>query len=371
VRHIKKNKKSYSIIFHILVLIFIILPGSTSPLSAAVTGACSNCHTMHDSQNGGGVARGGSGVGWNGSGQLTGGSTQGPQSQLLITGCVGCHSSTTSSTIINFGGSKIPIVYNTVQPTTPLAGGNFYWVAQGGEVNDTKGHNVYGISGVDANLNKAPGGMPCLTGGCHISLAASSDTGCKGCHTSTAHHDDSKPWYRFLLSDHSEDESHVLKTNVKPSGAPGEYISNEDPDWEYTKSATDHNYYQGQTGPFFSEGISYMHSITAFCYGCHRTFHVITNEFFTSPWLRHPIGILLPDSGEYAGYDPVSNYSTEAPVAWTNPASPSRATAVVMCLSCHRAHGSDQPDMLRWDYSTMIVGGGGTGGCFTCHTTKK
>ncbi len=49
-------------------------------------------------------------------------------------------------------------------------------------------------------------------------------------------------------------------------------------------------------------------------------------------------------------------------------------TDMVMCLSCHRSHGSGYDDMLRWDYSGMIAGGG-TGtltgkGCFYCHTDK-
>ena len=95
-----------------------------------------------------------------------------------------------------------------------------------------------------------------------------------------------------------------------------------------------------------------------------------------NPWIRHPADAELPEAGEYLGYDPTSAYSTEAPVAWSNIAtietrSPIRSEAVVMCLSCHRAHGSPQPDMLRWDYLTMEAGGGGSGGCFTCHTTKN
>lgn len=45
---------------------------------------------------------------------------------------------------------------------------------------------------------------------------------------------------------------------------------------------------------------------------------------------------------------------------------------MVFCLSCHRAHGSPYPDMLRFDYSEMQAGGGGaTGtGCFKCHSAK-
>ena len=47
---------------------------------------------------------------------------------------------------------------------------------------------------------------------------------------------------------------------------------------------------------------------------------------------------------------------------------------VVMCLSCRVAHASNYPDMLRWDYSTMIAGKGGIASgtsCFACHNTKE
>jgi len=44
----------------------------------------------------------------------------------------------------------------------------------------------------------------------------------------------------------------------------------------------------------------------------------------------------------------------------------------VMCLSCHRAHGSPYLDMLRWDYNTMIAADSTkSGGCFICHTNKN
>ncbi|RPI36403.1 MAG: hypothetical protein EHM54_05820 [Nitrospiraceae bacterium] len=360
---------------------------------------------MHNSQNGGQVARGGSGIGWDGSGSLTGGSPSGPNDRLLVTSCVGCHSSTTTSTIINLGSNRIPIVYNTVLPTTPLAGGNFYWVSQGGAANDAKGHNVFGIANADNNLTEAPGNNPvACSSSCHYTLAEApginnaSRGGCQGCHVFTAHHNDARPWYRFLKGHNptavsgpvasSIDESdYVLKTTSVPSGAPAGYTSNEDPDWEFTTNPAtgDHNYYKGSTTAYNSNsifpstnGLGTQQTITAFCAGCHSVFHNTANISshpggvpYTSPWLRHPTDIQLPDSGEYAGYNPVDNYSVEAPVAWVNPSAPARSEAVVMCLSCHRAHGSDQPDMLRWNYSTIIAGGGGSGGCFTCHTNKN
>jgi predicted CXXCH cytochrome family protein len=282
---------------------------------------------------------------------------------------VGCHTSTTTSTTINFGGSKIPIVYNTGgYPVDALAGGNFYWTSQGVSY-DGYGHNVYGIADTDSILSIAPGRKSgtCTTNTCHATLADppninnSFKGGCQGCHTQTAHHDDSKPWYRFLKG-HQDTIDYV--TGI------------EDPNWEQPSTrGAGHNKYKGISGPAATEGVTLeeINTISSFCGGCHGKFHKEADIGSSSPWKRHPTDITLYDKGgEYQGYDTVNSYSVEAPVAWTDPASPSLGTAVVMCLSCHRPHGSDQPDMLRWDYSTMIAGGTSTDtGCFTCHTSKN
>jgi len=338
---------------------------------------------MHNSQNGGQVARGGSGVGWNDGGQLTGGSLQGPMNKLLVSSCVGCHTSTTSSTIINLGSNKIPIVYNTVQPVNPLAGGNFYWVAQGA-ANDGYGHNVYGIAAQDSSLTEAPGRQPSgCAGSCHSTLAAApgalnySRGGCEGCHVFTYHHENNGV-YRFLKG-HGIAPPISLTPERKNITAYPDYVQGvEDDDWEQ-ETATDHNWYKGTDNSYSSAstGLTNNKTISSFCSGCHSVFHGPyepldgTGMGSASPWLRHPTDILLPNTGEYSGYDPVNNYSVEAPVAWLNPSAPDRAGAVVMCLSCHRAHGSEHPDLLRWDYSIMLTGGGGSGGCFTCHTNKN
>jgi len=63
---------------------------------------------------------------------------------------------------------------------------------------------------------------------------------------------------------------------------------------------------------------------------------------------------------------PVSN--------WTPSDTVTPGSDCVMCLSCHRPHGSPYPDMLRWDYTEQIAGGGGLTddrGCFYCHTKKN
>ena len=100
-------------------------------------------------------------------------------------------------------------------------------------------------------------------------------------------------------------------------------------------------------------------TISGFCGTCHGYFHLIEGigGDTSSPFVRHPTDIVLPISGEYGSYNPNSGtneYSVEAPVARTTvPSSISNTvtpgTDVIMCLSCHKAHASDYPDILRWD----------------------
>ncbi len=365
-------KRAFIISFITLLSLFLVYGFYlTRSVDAKVTGACYNCHTMHNSQDGSAVLRTGSGTGWNGSGQLAGGGIQStPAENLLITNCVGCHSSSTGDTIITVGSNQVPIVYNTgAYPANPLAGGNFYQVAQGGATNDQYGHNVYGIAGADNNLNEAPGTLDsCGANECHQTLAASSNSrgkpGCQGCHFRVFHHVEdnatsSNTGYRFLWG------------HTYQSGQYTAYVEGvEDNDWEQ-ETTIGHNWYKGATTSYSSgaNGLANTKSITAFCSGCHGYFH--NNMGSSSPWIRHPNDIALPQTGEYSAYDPTTNYSSEAPVAWADPTAPARAGAIVMCLSCHRPHGSEQPDMLRWDYSGMVAGGGtNSAGCFTCHTTK-
>lgn len=340
------------------------------PAAAKVVGSCGNCHTMHNSQDNAPMAHTGEGVGWNAEGVISGGTVQDtPNATLLIADCVGCHSSTTDATIIDFGSNKVPIVFNTgAYPTKPLAGGNFYQVAQG-EAYDGYGHNVYGISDIDTNLTQAPGNTRCSgpAGSCHNTLAVAPGGdnyqrgGCQGCHYQVYHHVDNEQ-YRFL-------NSHDL---------PNAYVEgNEHAYWEHADyaDANNHNMYKGvdKEASSTSSVLKTTHSISAYCGGCHNEFHS-NDGTGTSVWLRHPTDITLPEEGEYAQYNPVTDYSLEAPVAWINPGTPVRSEAIVMCLSCHRVHGSQYPDILRWDYDEMIAAEAADEykdtGCFVCHRTK-
>jgi len=274
---------------------------------------------------------------------------------LTIKDCLGCHSSPGSETIEN----KTPIVYNTGgYPSRPLAGGNFYWVAQGSAY-DQMGHNIYRVSSADGQLTEAPGNEGKVScAGCHLSLAASPENnsykknGCEGCHLEVSHHKETKA-YRFLAG-------------CKGGSYYVEGVGDEN--WEQSPTSQNHNVYQGGDNLGYTWGthLNTTNSISAFCAGCHVKFHLGSYIGSQSPWLRHPIDILLPQTGEYGEYNPNTAYSNQAPVAYQNPASPSRAEAVVMCLSCHRAHGSPYSDILRWDYDTM----GQDEGCLTCHTQK-
>jgi hypothetical protein len=341
----------------------------------AISGVCSSCHTMHNSQNNAPEATfGAAGQPWKGTG---------PFDALTKGDCLGCHGMGTTKTV-TIGSSVIPQVYHT-DATGDLAGGNFAYIlgTKGSGAADSKGHNVVDLGNPESTLTEPPGHHSPSNIGVNVTCS-----GIKGCHgrratgvvMSGAHHqnvdgkldtaDEVYNSYRFLM------------------GVKG-FENNGSKPWE-NFDANNHNEYFGATTPmtFGGANCNICHqgsgiypangTISGFCGTCHREFHVVEGigGDTISPFTRHPTDVLLPGTGEYAGYNGAGNpYSVEAPVARTtvpdsigNTVIP--GTDVVMCLSCHMAHASDYPDMLRWDYDTMIAGGGGSGGCFTCHTTK-
>jgi predicted CXXCH cytochrome family protein len=354
--------------FLLTLPLILFIPGNSS---AKATGVCSNCHTMHNSQGGIEMA-----------------TDRTPHGTLLLDTCVGCHSSSESSTTYDLDGCKVPVVYFTGSPPgTYLAGGNYYWVKNTG---DAYGHNPVELGAVDSTLTSPPGGPgPDHTFQVRCSGGGGAGAGSRGCHGN-----------RFLENDatmkgfHHQNEGETLTTaNTVGNSFRGIFglKGYEDPDWEQ-ETTTDHNRYSGSASPSTSNCAGSCHgyafgwpsgsppeydTISGFCAACHGQFHQLDDAYSidgfggtqsNGQWIRHPSDILLPETGEYGGYP---TYSVEAPVGYTDVSAPTRATAVVTCLSCHRAHGSPYPDMLRWDYNDMVAGGGtNTTGCFTCHTTK-
>jgi hypothetical protein len=361
-------------VLSIIVLLYLVLVYSSG--DAKVTGNCANCHTMHASQNGtsGGIAFGGSSL---------------PQPALLRGDCMGCHGQGTPNKIVTIGGSQIPQVLHT-DPSGDLAGGNFAYItgAKSRVTADqnTAGHNVKDVGINDSNLNTPPGLLP-VSGhdmiindtnltcagyiGCHGNRYQSYGTGLSG--LKGAHHqnvdgkcetaDTVANSYRFLLG-------------VKGLENTGTYK------WQ-NYNANNHNEYYGATTPMnvgcanschLTGGVQPPnHTISGFCATCHGQFHNPSDVGTSSPFIRHPTDIVLKGSGEYTAY---TTYSVEAPVARQTvfdfiSSTVTPGTDVVMCLSCHGAHATPYADILKWDYTTMIAGGGGSGGCFTCHTQKN
>lgn len=351
--------------------------------AARVSGPCSDCHTMHNSQDAAPMAREFTGSGYE--------SRSDPVPSLLVTDCVGCHSSLDGSTWRD-SVTGAPIVLSTSEPTfgasadggatnQGLAAGNFYWVGQ----SDANGHNILTA---DATLGTAPGSaVSCGGDSCHDNLNRpytgsgflNGRTACQGCHMVSGdaepsvhgwhHKDDAGPviasgsqgWYRFLAG-HKDGDGHGV------SGI-------EDDDWERSVSASDHNEYLGGAGDktdtrgMAAEG----NTMSGFCSGCHGNFHeqnaVVGGS---SPWIRHPSDAVIPATGEYAGY---VSYDPLAPVARPSLGGAASAAVVpgtdmVMCLSCHRAHASPYRKMMRWDYHSDDLATS-LSGCGVCHTRKN
>jgi len=343
---------------------------------AKVTGPCSDCHTMHNSQNGTDVVSGG------------------PYQALTKGDCIGCHTGT------NDGTNNIPYVLQTSAPTytfdgtkSTLAGGSFYWVDDSGGADDAKGHNVSGIVDADTNIGQTPPGFNSSdytangavgTAWASNQLTCAGTYGCHGDHTKSGN-------FEAISGAHHADDSTIDGSTVGKSfrflyGIKG----TEDSDWEYAASSSDHNGYWASDynngpGSMDSASINYL------CAECHGNFHLhaqIDDSTNGSPWLRHPTDYDMNNvsSKEYGSYpntiyssvSAAGDYFVDVPVGSTTGAVNSKVLqasgdAIVLCVSCHRAHGSPYADLLRWDYSTCDAGQttqSSDCGCFACHTGK-
>ncbi|MCP3178278.1 MAG: cytochrome c3 family protein [Desulfuromonadales bacterium] len=326
----------------------VLLAGGLSFVAAgtafAVSGACVNCHTMHQTDGSGNV--------------MSGAST----ALLNKADCYACHSGASG------GAPKVD------KQTNISAGGSFYWVDLG---DDSLGHNVaYLTNNSDDTLTSPPGfGSGEVApdgstpfGGTYTDqpLTCAGTTGCHGTHSIAsdmaalqgAHHSNAAGALDAATAALPGDSYRFLK------GVKGY----EDPEYE---TGTGHNRYYGVDGGGDNQTIS------ALCARCHGQFHGDT-ETYANGWIRHPTDLDL--SSAFGSEYTVTAYNKTVPLGSSVVAASdvvvSTATddyEVVTCLSCHRAHGSDQPDLLRWVYSDMVAGtetaAAGTG-CFYCHTTK-
>jgi hypothetical protein len=334
-----------------IITTFIVLLSVTLSygLAGAVTGTCSQCHTMHNSQDGSSMAR-----------DFNNNPLSSPQSNLTVSTCLGCH---------NGQATGAPVVFGTYG-TDSLAGGTF---RNDDFSADAKGHNVKDLDdagvltvGLETdNIIATPGngGDSTITVGLQ-ELTCAGELGCHGNHdvagdtTVTGFHHGTYPnSYRFLR--HWDGASH---TDIKGKGT--------DTYEEGGATATDHNVYYAMSG----DSAVTNDSISAFCSMCHGEFHDQTDTISGSTWIRHPTEVLIPGA-----WTPTVDYDRN-PFAFTgadyidvdtNAAYGTDDNPRVACISCHRAHATTQDDILRFAYSDMNAGGGKTYGCLGCHDAQR
>lgn len=292
-----------------------------------------------------------------------------PNPVLLLSDCVGCHASDGGDPINENG---VPIVFNMVELlNNPLAGGNFRYVPS--MDGDAKGHNVRGLTAPDPAFQGK--NVP----GSETNYDQLTCAGTRGCHGDRSIEDELDA---IKDAHHTDDSGGIDGSSVGLSYRfLDQILGIEDGDWERDNTNISHNEYQGSTSPA-TDTISYL------CATCHGKFHTWeggAGEVGTgSPWLRHPTDIILPADREYQYYNDgpggtaAAPYSMVAPLARPDLASIADTseinpgTDVVMCLSCHRAHGSPYFKMMRWNYRDWpgTVEPLGSKGCATCHTWK-
>ncbi|WP_303720441.1 cytochrome c3 family protein [Malonomonas rubra] len=321
---------------------------------------CTECHTMHRSQDNQVLSEWGAG---------------GPYTALMVTSCAGCHTGTNQPGSMPYVMSSVAPLYGvtgTESNTNTLAGGSFYWVGDSA----SRGHNVYGIASADPNLPLPPGfnGQDKAIddsspgGGIWLSGTQVTCAGIYGCHGTHAVEVESTA----IRGGHHHGLENAITT---ASSEPGEsyrmllgVVGYEDPEWELTPTATAHNQYKGVSLARDKTTIS------ALCTRCHGDFHSEAGSA-TEGWTPHPVDYDMSDTAldsEYRLYGGETNlYQVAVPLASTQVTAPKEfvlqgGDSIITCVSCHRAHGSPFEKLLRWDYS-----GSPGSGCVYCHTSKS
>ena len=351
-----------------LVFALAVFINGTANAQRYVTGVCSNCHTMHNSENGVAVAT-------NNSGSVTGT----PNAHLTLSTCIGCHgvSGTTVGGAPNIFGATVTSmtaagtyninVANAVQNRhNPIDLNGYY--SQSGDSRFTS--TAPGGSGANITFTNASTQETCAGAtGCHGNHTAglnTSDAGIKG-----FHHNKTGTAYRYLQT----------SANVAITG-------NEASDWEQsliaagtTSGAGLHNVYSAD----INTGISQL------CAQCHAAFHATgdagqndPNEISSGSWIRHPndVNIQTVSPGLSGGTANIATDYINTPFGFasTDLATVTSTTAYtlasgaggnVVCVTCHRVHGTANAFILRFSYNSISAGSGGTSGCLNCHYNQR
>ncbi|MEW6217988.1 MAG: cytochrome c3 family protein [Thermodesulfobacteriota bacterium] len=356
-------------------LLFLLAP--PLPASARIAGVCSDCHTIHNSQDGMDMRLDLTPITGAGEGACLDCHSR-TRASLLRMDCLGCHAQDPTGSA-NIVAGMPQVAHNAA---ADLAGGNYRNVF----FDDRRGHNVHGFGnaliGPDSFIGNTPPGYNTdfdpasgkyQTSTFTFQLMCSGQNGCHGnreevsqtrAMKGTHHADDSALKYGPAFNESGQGSTPGVSYRFlyRVHGA-------EDSDWQATSSATDHNEYKGATGNRSGQVWADIASMSQFCAECHGNFHSSAGIGSPGTWLRHPTDVALSGdingglTGAYNPVTPVGRQSIAAASAQGGGTFTPGSSDVVMCLSCHRAHGSPYQDLLRWDLASPVAGTG----CLLCH----
>ncbi len=292
----------------------------TNGMHARGVGACNMCHTMHNSQDG----------------ALVDPDSPNGNQYLLVDStpsdvCLQCHAGFVSNTLGT----------DPANPPTEVGAGNFVFLLEdnlndgyNGALSpipgDKAGHNVqapgWGLN-ADGTLTTSPGGS-----------FPANELGCTSCHD--PHGNDS---FRMLNGTGPVQNGLFSFDSAAPM-------------------AVGLSIYHGSERQ--DRHTAYNAGMSAWCGNCHGDFHANDTKF------KHPaneaIGAdvattynLYLGTSDPAGGSAPTAYLTQVPfedpgVVYTGTAGPGAASRI-MCLSCHRAHGSSAPSAGRWDFNVTYL----------------
>jgi len=320
---------------------------------------CDGCHTMHNSQDGQTIIKGGT-VGTTGKSLTIG---AGPSST-----CLQCHARNTSSYAVLGIDTDVAL----------LPGGDFIWIKKtftwsghgGPSEGDTHGHNVIATDfGLDVDTINQSGTAP---GG----TFPVGQLECSSCHD--PHGKKTNKEGPIEESGSYGADPNVVETGnyrlladvgYKPGGTTITFTN--PPPIATTASFGDFN-----SSPTGGENdtmhTDYGQGMSEWCGNCHTQFLASG----ASGQLKHPNGnsAFLGDLAEnynqyiktgdfngtsadsYLSLVPFERHTSDPTVPSLDPTSdtgPSTGSNV-MCLTCHRAHASAFPDAGRWDFTTEL-----------------
>lgn len=361
---------------------------------------CTDCHTLHNSEDGAAVAVAG--------GAFYG---TGPNRELLKRGdwtdmCLSCHKAgqNTSGTValpgVTDSGWEAPVVMTTdgVDPAgKAMPGGDFYW----SNLDPKKGHNPAYTKGsmatptsffmkADPTLGSTPPGGTITDG----------EWSCHSCHGMHARYSDSYSAWRQLkrtvngkkvTGDVTGFGVETLTGNVTQDAAYEPIKSNSRGDivgTDYKNVRKDLNPLEG-ADLFLDESDTnknvYRGGFSSFCSACHGDFHGGNGETRTTDnaktrvggtWVKHPTNVKMNEAGsKYGittytkqvsnaqltspnplGYDwryplvqPEADFTVKANIASMTDPLTALGDDRIMCLTCHKAHATPYENMTRWD----------------------